>query len=129
MFKQTLLIALIVLISCKNSQQTSQEYPDVSDVIIEKLGTKFEKIDRGDLALCYTSDKKELTNRRTVLVINTKTSKILYGPEKLNAEVKWHSDRKLLIKETPEVIGDKQSSNTHAYIYNLDTNKKESINL
>lgn len=126
MLKQTLLITLIVLMSCKNSQQAPQEAPDVRDVIVEKLGSKFEKIDRGELSLCYTTDKKTLTNWRTVLVINTETSTILYGPEKLNAKVSWYADRKLLIKETPEVINDKQSSDTYTYIFNLDTNQKES---
>ncbi|MDW3192496.1 MAG: hypothetical protein R8G66_09025 [Cytophagales bacterium] len=126
MLKQIPIIALIVLMSCKGSEKGQQQDINPRDVIIEQLGNKFEKIDRGDLSLCFTVNKQTLTNRKTVLVINNKNAAIIYGPEKLNAKVSWHSDRKLLIQETPEVIQDKQSSNTTSYIFNLDTKEKES---
>ena len=136
MFKQTIFVALIVLMSCKNSQQTPSnsqqqpnELPEVQAVIVEKLGEKFNQIERGDLSLCFTIDKKAMTNWRTFLVINHKTGAIIYGPKKLNAKISWHSDRKLLIKETPEVIKDKGSTETFKYIFNLDTQEKESSNL
>lgn len=125
MFKQITIVALIVLVSCKGSQKPPIQDKSPRDVIVEILGNKFEKIDRGDLSLCFTVDKQTLTNRKTVLVINNKTAAIIYGPEKLNAKVSWHSDRKLLVQETPEVIEDKQSSDTNSYVFNLDTKEKE----
>ena len=129
MLKQIPIIALIVLMSCKGSQKGQQQELNPRDVIIEQLGNKFEKIDRGDLSLCYTTDTANRTSWKTVLVINNKSSEVIYGPERLNAEITWYTDRKLLIKEKPGRIEEQYSTETYSYIFNLDTQKRESNDL
>ena len=126
MLQKTLIIGLLVFFSCKNAKNVSQDSINYTNVIEQHLGNNYERADRLHLALCYTVDKKNMTNWRTVMVIDTTNAAILYGPEKINGKISWHEDRKLLIKETPEVIKDKQSTETYSYIYNLDTKEKES---
>lgn len=99
---------------------------DLNVLLEETLGDSYEKVDQGTLSLCFTVDKKNMSSWKTILVIDMSSSEIIYGPKKLNAKVSWYADRKLLIKEYPEVIEDKQSTDSFSYIFNLDTKEKES---
>ena len=128
MIKKFFVMVLLIMPACKNSQQTTKDFIDINDLIEQQIGSKYEKIDRGPLRLCFSTNNKNIGTWKTVMVVEIKTSRILYGPKKLNADVSWYSDRKLLISETPEVIKDKYSATTHNYIYNLDTKRIEKNN-
>ncbi|MFZ9044643.1 MAG: hypothetical protein ACO2ZZ_02180 [Cyclobacteriaceae bacterium] len=127
MIQKFLFLCLLFVFGCKNSKQVTSEIIDYSQTIIDNLGNSYEKVEREGLLLCYTADKKNSTSWRTVLVLDTTNGKLVYGPEKLNARVSWHSNRKLLIQESPEVISDKQSSESYNYVFDIDTKQKENI--
>jgi hypothetical protein len=114
----------MVTFACKNTQRTSSDSLEIQNIIKEQLGESFERVDQNELALCYTSDQKNMPNWKTVIVINKENGEILYGPEKINGAVEWYSDRELLFKGTPEVIEDKKAQPNFSYIYNLDTRTK-----
>lgn len=90
---------------------------------MEQLGEKYERKDNGDLALCYSMEN-EISKWKNVVVINKKSGELIYGPQKLNADVDWHSEDRLIIKEYPEVIKDKNSTSTFTYYYDLVAKKR-----
>ena len=118
-----LIIGLLFIASCKSSESESKQTQSVEDIISKQLGTSIERKDNGDLALCY-SKNKSLDKWKTVLVINHKSGEIIYGPKKMNADVDWHSENMLRIKEYPEVIQDQNSTNSFVYYYDLISQKK-----
>ena len=125
MAQKSLLLLLLALFACKNGQKKASDSMSIETIIEQNIGSNYERTDQGTLALCIVPDTINRTNRKMVMVLDTTTNTILYGPANLNAKVSWHSDRKLLIQETPEVIEDKMSTEIKGYIYNLDTKEKE----
>lgn len=117
-----------MVISCKNTENKKSQPMAISEIVTTQLGEKFERKDRGEFALCYSLNKTS-SKGKTIIVVNMTTGKVIYGPEKLNADVEWSSDTQLLIKEYPEVIQDKNSSETYAYYYDIIEQKKVSEKL
>ena len=128
MMKIFLPLLLVVAISCKNSESSKSPSISADEIISTQLGEKYERKDQGDYSLCYTVTKST-SKRTTALVVNIKTGKIVYGPEKLNADIEWDSDTMLKIKEYPEVIVDKTSTDTYTYYYDIIQQKKVSNKL
>ena len=87
------------------------------------MGSNFERKDNGTLSLCYSTDKVG-SKWKSVVVINNENGKLIYGPLKLNADVSWHTEERLLIKEYPEIIKDPNSTNSFTYYYDLVMKKR-----
>lgn len=119
-------LLIIVLFSCKNSEKSTSGSPSIEKVAISQLGETYERKDNGDLALCYSAEN-DIGKWKNVVVINMKNGELIYGPQKLNGDVDWHSKDRLIIKEYPEVIKDKTSTSTFTYYYDLITKKKVSV--
>lgn len=128
MIRIILPLLLVVAISCKNSESSKSQPISVDDIVLAELGQKFERKDKGDHSLCYTINKST-SKRKTAVVVNLKTGKIVYGPEKLNADIDWFSDTQLVIREYPEVIKDANSTDTFTYYYDIIQQKKVSDKL
>lgn len=117
-------LCLFLVCSCKTSESNSKSSAIAVDKIAkENLGDSFERTDKGKFALCVTPSDNQ-RNWRTVVVINTETGELTYGPERMNADVSWHSETQLRIREYPERIEDVSSSDTFMYIYDLIEKRK-----
>ena len=116
-------LLIITLFSCKNSEKSTANQISIDKVVAEQLGKNFERKDNGDFVLCY-SVENGVSRWKNIVVINKTNGELVYGPEKLNADVDWHSKDRLIIKEYPEVIQDKTSTNTFTYYYDLIAKKR-----
>ncbi|MFT4737467.1 MAG: hypothetical protein ACI8QD_000904 [Cyclobacteriaceae bacterium] len=133
-----LIILLLLTVACKGTKQTSNDkgtFPEdsasiVEELLINNLGKNYECQVRNKRSLCTSAILKNPSeNWPTILVIDHNTSKILYGPEKTNSNISWHSDEVLKMIEKPEFIKNKQSAETFTYYYNLNTKRKAKASL
>lgn len=118
-----MILFLVALLGCKNSQGNLSPI-SVDEIAKQEIGDDFERIDRGDFSLCMSISKSISEKRKTVLVVNKTNGDIQFGPERMNADVHWHTDTQLVIQEYPEVIQDKNSSKTFVYYYDILLKKK-----
>lgn len=108
--------------SCKNGEKSTSRL-SVDEIAIAQLGKNYERKDNGTLSLCYSVDRAG-NKRKNVVVIDTENGALLFGPQKLNADVGWFSEKRLIIKEYPEVIKDQTSTNNFTYYYDLVAKKR-----
>ena len=78
----------------------------------------------GEYSLCYSVNKAPTEKRKTVIVVNNTNGLVLFGPKNMNADVDWHTEGQLIIKEYPEVIKDKNSDEAFTYYYDVLKKKK-----
>ena len=119
-------VLLILIIACKSSDQAAKSRPEIDSIIEANLGSKYERIDRGEMALCQSIDVETNGTWRTILVVDLVTGQLIHGPERVNGVVSWHTDGQLLIREFTEVIRDKQSGSEGGYIFDLKTKQRVS---
>lgn len=127
--KNILLLALALFFSCKNSQVSTAEEISIDAIAKKELKTAYERKDLGEYSLCYSVSKMPTEKRKTVVVINNTNGLVLFGPKSMNADVDWHAEGRLIIKEYPEVIKDKNSDETFTYYYDVLKKKKVSTKL
>ena len=88
------LLIIIIALSCKNSESNTSQTISVDEIAATQLGQNFERKDNGDYSLCYSVDKS--TKRKTAIVVDQQTGKLVYGPKKINADIDWFSATRLI---------------------------------
>ena len=116
-------ILFVLFFSCKNSESNNSQVLSVNEIALGKLGEKFERKDNGDYSLCFTSEESGSGWKNTI-VIHKKNGELVYGPKKINADIDWFTKSRLIIREYPEVIENKNSTNTFIYYYDLLADKR-----
>ncbi len=92
-------------------------------MVAEYIGSEYDRIDQGELALFATKPEVTGSEWKTFLVFDKTTKDVLYGPERLNAKISWKEPRVLKVIEQPEIIADKQSTKPTIYFLNVDTGR------
>lgn len=97
----------------------------MTSVIKSSLGDSYEKIPQDGYAI-YLSKQE---NGSVSFVISDEEKKtITYGPEKIIGFVEWHDKMIVKVRETPEVIEDKNSQQSFIYYLNAKTGKRTTLN-
>lgn len=122
--KNILVLLLVGLLSCKTAKNESDQNINVDQIATDLLKEKYDRSDKGDFALFYTSDKTPGISTRNVLVLSISSGEPVYGPLKLNGDVDWHDENILKINEYPGVIEDANKKPEGPYYYNVLTKKK-----
>tara|TARA_Y100001949_G_C15939002_1_gene309255 strand:+ start:65 stop:415 length:351 start_codon:yes stop_codon:yes gene_type:complete len=108
--------------SCKSSQKAPSE-TEIDQEIIRQIGSEYLREDQGKLALCFTKPEYVGSEWKTVVVIDTESLKTLYGPERMNATVKWSDEAVIAVKDIAGVIEDKSSKDNSVRYVNIYQNK------
>ena len=119
-----LFIMMLSLMACKSNKQAATQQEGLESKISSLIGPTYQKDERTDWVLCIASDPDTNGTWNTVLVIDQLTGEVIYGPVKLNAQVKWYADKQLFITDFSEVIRDKQGASSTSYIYDLTTKQR-----
>ena len=101
MYRVLLAVILTSFIACKGSKQASSE-ESVQQEISKYLGSDYERVDQENLALCYSKPEYVGSEWKTIIVIDTQSLELLYGPEKQNTIVSWADQRVLKFADQSE---------------------------
>lgn len=121
------LVLLILVFACKTSISTSDSI-SLGDLAKKYVGENYSSNERGAYTLVASSPKFAGDSSLKFIVFETASGNIIYGPESLMGEVSWYADKELLVRETPEVIQDKNSMEDFRKILNIETGQKRNIN-
>lgn len=105
--------------SCKSSEKLPTD-SEIVEEITNQIGSEYLREDQGKLALCYTKPEYVGSEWKTVIVLDTQSLKTLYGPERMNAIIKWSDEAVLAVKEIAGVVENKQSKDTNIRYININ---------